>query len=232
MKIKKSFLPSLGLVMALIPAGISADDAVPESASEQFSYALGFQIGTQIARQMMAEGLDLDPGYLAQAIEDVLSGAPPAMTQAEMDAAITAIQQQSQEKSMEKVKAAEQAGQEFRQTYQSQDGVRETESGILYRVLTPGTGGQPKIDDTVVVHYRGTLVDGAEFDSSIRRGQPATFSLGGIIPGWQEALQLMREGARWEVVIPPELAYGETGAGGAIGPQETLIFEIELIEVK
>ncbi len=232
MKIKKSFLPSLGLVMALIPAGISAEDAVPESASEQFSYALGFQIGTQIARQMMAEGLDLDPGYLAQAIEDVLSGAPPAMTQAEMDAAITAIQQQSQEKSMEKVKAAEQAGQEFRQTYRDQDGVRETEIGILYRVLTPGTGGQPKIDDTVVVHYRGTLVDGAEFDSSIRRGQPATFSLGGIIPGWQEALQLMREGARWEVVIPPELAYGETGAGGAIGPQETLIFEIELIEVK
>ena len=232
MKIKKSFLPSLGLVMALIPAGISAEDAVPKSASEQFSYALGFQIGTQIARQMMAEGLDLDPGYLAQAIEDVLSGAPPAMTQAEMDAAITAIQQQSQEKSMEKVKAAEQAGQEFRQTYQSQEGVSETESGILYRVLTPGTGGQPKIDDTVVVHYRGTLVDGTEFDSSIRRGQPATFSLGGIIPGWQEALQLMREGARWEVVIPPQLAYGETGAGGAIGPQETLIFEIELIEVK
>ena len=232
MKIKKSFLPSMGLVMALIPAGISAEDAVPESASEQFSYALGFQIGTQIARQMMAEGLDLDPGYLAQAIEDVLSGAPPAMTQAEMDAAITAIQQQSQEKSMEKVKAAEQAGQEFRQTYQSQEGVSETESGILYRVLTPGTGGQPKIDDTVVVHYRGTLVDGTEFDSSIRRGQPATFSLGGIIPGWQEALQLMREGARWEVVIPPQLAYGETGAGGAIGPQETLIFEIELIEVK
>ena len=232
MKIKKSFLPSLGLVMALIPAGISAEDAVPESASEQFSYALGFQIGTQIARQMMAEGLDLDPGSLAQAIEDVLSGAPPAMTQAEMDAAITAIQQQSQEKSMEKVKAAEQAGQEYRQTYRDQDGVREAESGILYRVLTPGTGGQPKIDDTVVVHYRGTLVDGTEFDSSIRRGQPATFSLGGIIPGWQEALQLMRAGARWEVVIPPELAYGETGAGGAIGPQETLIFEIELIEVK
>ena len=232
MKIKKSFLPSLGLVMALIPAGMSAEDTVPKSASEQFSYALGFQIGTQIARQMMAEGLDLDPGYLAQAIEDVLSGAPPVMTQAEMDAAITAIQQQSQEKSMEKVKAAEQAGQEFRQTYRDQDGVSETESGILYRVLTPGTGGQPKIDDTVVVHYRGTLVDGTEFDSSIRRGQPATFSLGGIIPGWQEALQLMPEGAVWEVVIPPELAYGETGAGGAIGPQETLIFDIELIEVK
>ena len=90
-------------------------------------------------------------------------------------------------------------------------------------MLVPGTGAQPTADDTVVVHYRGTLVDGTEFDSSIRRGQPATFSLAGIIPGWQEALQLMQEGARWEIVIPPELAYGSTGAGGAIGPEETLI---------
>jgi|TARA_X000000950_G_scaffold285302_1_gene390855 FKBP-type peptidyl-prolyl cis-trans isomerase FklB len=232
MTTKNPFWPSLALAITLMPVGSNAENTMPTSPTEQFSYALGYQIGTQIARQMMTEGLDLDPGYLAQAIEDVLSGATPAITQAEMDAAITAIQQQSQEKSMEKVKAAEQAGQEFRQTYQSQEGVSETESGILYRVLTPGTGSQPKIDDTVVVHYRGTLVDGTEFDSSIRRGQPATFSLGGIIPGWQEALQLMNEGARWEVVIPPELAYGETGAGGAIGPQETLIFEIELIEVK
>ena len=133
---------------------------------------------------------------------------------------------------MEKAQAAEQIGQDFRQTYQQQEGVSETDSGILYRVLTPGTGAKPKGDDTVVVHYRGTLVDGTEFDSSIRRGQPATFSLGGIIAGWQEALQLMQEGARWEVVIPPELAYGSNGAGGAIGPHETLIFEIELIEVK
>ena len=229
---KKTCLPFLGFVIALMPAGIIADDVTPQSPREQFSYALGFQIGTQIAQQMMAEGLDLDPGFLAKAIEDVLSGASPAITPEQMNAAISAVQQQTQEKSMEKAQAAEQIGQDFRQAYRQQEGVSETDSGILYRVLTPGTGGKPKVDDTVVVHYRGTLVDGTEFDSSIRRGQPATFSLGGIIAGWQEALQLMQEGARWEVVIPPELAYGSTGAGGAIGPQETLIFEIELIEVK
>ncbi|MFL2550853.1 MAG: FKBP-type peptidyl-prolyl cis-trans isomerase [Candidatus Thioglobus sp.] len=229
---KKTFLPLLGLAIALMPTGIIADDAAPQSPREQFSYALGFQIGTQIAQQMMTEGLDLDPGFLAQAIEDVLSGASPAITPEQMNAAISAVQQQTQEKSMEKAQAAEQIGQDFRQAYRQQEGVSETDSGILYRVLTPGTGTKPKVDDTVVVHYRGTLVDGTEFDSSIARGQPATFSLGGIIAGWQESLQLMQEGARWEVVIPPELAYGSTGAGGAIGPQETLIFEIELIEVK
>jgi len=133
---------------------------------------------------------------------------------------------------MEKAQAAERVGKAFREAYGQREGVSKTDSGILYRVLVPGTGAQPTADDTVVVHYQGTLVDGTEFDSSIRRGQPATFSLAGIIPGWQEALQLMKEGARWEVVIPPELAYGSTGAGGAIGPEETLIFEIELIEVK
>ena len=229
---KKMLFSSLGFAIVLTPAGIIADDAVPQSPREQFSYALGFQIGTQIAQQMMTDELDLDPEFLAQAIEDVLSGAPAAITPEQMDAAIIAVQQQTEEKSMEKAQAAAQVGKAFREAYGQREGVSKTDSGILYRVLVPGTGAQPAADDTVVVHYRGTLVDGTEFDSSIRRGQPATFSLAGIIPGWQEALQLMQEGARWEVVIPPALAYGSTGAGGAIGPEETLIFEIELIEVK
>lgn len=229
---KKMLFSSLGFAIVLTPAGIIADDAAPQSPREQFSYALGFQIGTQIAQQMMTDELDLDPEFLAQAIEDVLSGAPAAITPEQMDAAIIAVQQQTEEKSMEKAQAAERVGKAFREAYGQREGVSKTDSGILYRVLVPGTGAQPAADDTVVVHYRGTLVDGTEFDSSIRRGQPATFSLAGIIPGWQEALQLMQEGARWEVVIPPELAYGSTGAGGAIGPEETLIFEIELIEVK
>ena len=229
---KKMLFSSLGFAIVLTPAGIIADDAAPQSPREQFSYALGFQIGTQIAQQMMTDELDLDPEFLAQAIEDVLSGAPAAITPEQMDAAIIAVQQQTEEKSMEKAQAAERVGKAFREAYGQREGVSKTDSGILYRVLVPGTGAQPAADDTVVVHYQGTLVDGTEFDSSIRRGQPATFSLAGIIPGWQEALQLMKEGARWEVVIPPELAYGSTGAGGAIGPEETLIFEIELIEVK
>ena len=103
---------------------------------------------------------------------------------------------------------------------------------MLYRILDEGSGEKPAASDTVVVHYRGTLINGAEFDSSIKRNQPATFGLNSIIPGWQEILQLMPEGSRWEVVIPPALAYGSTGAGGMIGPEETLIFEIELIEIK
>ncbi len=133
---------------------------------------------------------------------------------------------------MAKSQGSASAGTAFRAEYGQREGVRTTESGILYTVLVEGTGRQPQASDTVVVHYRGTLIDGTEFDSSFKRNQPATFSLGGIIPGWQEILQLMSEGSRWEVVIPPELAYGSAGAGGAIGPEETLVFEIELREVK
>jgi len=127
---------------------------------------------------------------------------------------------------------AVEAGETFRNQYAEQDGVMRTDSGMLYRILDEGSGEKPAASDTVVVHYRGTLINGAEFDSSIKRNQPATFGLNSIIPGWQEILQLMPEGSRWEVVIPPALAYGSTGAGGMIGPEETLIFEIELIEIK
>ena len=115
---------------------------------------------------------------------------------------------------------------------QKKTGVKKTDSGIAYTVITEGSGKQPTATDTVSVHYRGTLIDGTEFDSSIARGTPAEFSLNGIIPGWQEALQMMKEGGKWEVVIPSELAYGERGAGGTIGPHATLIFEIELLAVK
>ena len=123
-------------------------------------------------------------------------------------------------------------GEAFRAEYGKQETVLRTDSGILYRALTTGSGTKPGPNDTVVVHYKGTLPDGQEFDSSYKRGQPATFSLGGIIAGWKEVLQLMSEGAKWEVVIPPELGYGSVGAGGLIGPNQTLVFEIELIEVK
>ncbi|MGB1612704.1 MAG: FKBP-type peptidyl-prolyl cis-trans isomerase [Arenicellales bacterium] len=209
-----------------------ADDHKPSTPREQFSYALGFQIGSQIGQQIMAEGLDLDPAFLAQAIRDVIEGNDPKLTIDEMNSAIMSAQQQAQEQSMQQAQAAIDAGNAFREQYANQEGVTRTESGLLYKELTAGTGEKPGPQDTVVVHYRGTLINGTEFDSSIKRNQPATFSLTGIIPGWQEVLQLMPAGARWEVVIPPELAYGSQGAGGAIGPEETLVFEIELIEVK
>ena len=120
----------------------------------------------------------------------------------------------------------------FLEENKTKEGVITLPSGLQYKVLESGKGGSPGTEDLVVVHYRGRLLDGTEFDSSHKRGQPATFSLAGIIPGWQEILQLMGEGALWEVVIPPELAYGKAGAGGLIGPNQTLVFEIELREIR
>ena len=220
------------LATLLFSVNVVAEVEKPQTTQDQFSYAIGYQIGSQIAQQLMSEGLDVNPAFLAQALEDVIAGNEPALTIDEMNAAISSAQQQAQEQTMADAQLAVEAGETFRNQYAEQDGVMRTDSGMLYRILDEGVGEKPAASDTVVVHYRGTLINGAEFDSSIKRNQPATFGLNSIIPGWQEILQLMPEGSRWEVVIPPALAYGSTGAGGMIGPEETLIFEIELIEIK
>ena len=220
------------LTALLVSVNALAETEKPQTNQDQFSYAIGYQIGSQIAQQLKSEGLDVNPAFLAQALEDVIAGNEPALTIDEMNAAISSAQQQAQEQTMANAQLAVEAGETFRNQYAEQDGVMRTDSGMLYRILDEGSGEKPAASDTVVVHYRGTLINGAEFDSSIKRNQPATFGLHSIIPGWQEILQLMPEGSRWEVVIPPALAYGSTGAGGMIGPEETLIFEIELIEIK
>ena len=220
------------LATLLFSVNVVAEVEKPQTTQDQFSYAIGYQIGSQIAQQLMSEGLDVNPAFLAQALEDVIAGNEPALTIDEMNAAISSAQQQAQEQTMADAQLAVEAGETFRNQYAEQDGVMRTDSGMLYRILDEGAGEKPAASDTVVVHYRGTLINGAEFDSSMKRNQPATFGLNSIIPGWQEILQLMPEGSRWEVVIPPALAYGSTGAGGMIGPEETLIFEIELIEIK
>jgi len=197
-----------------------------------FSYALGYQIGGQLAAQIREGGLDLDPDAFAQAIVDVLSGRPPAMTAAQMEAALEMRQQQEIVRQNDAAETGRPRGEAFQTEYSQRQGVVATASGLQYRVIETGEGRSPGPADTVVVHYVGRLIDGTEFDSSRDRGTPATFSLGGIIPGWKEALQLMREGDVWEAVIPSELAYGARGAGTSIGPNETLVFEIELISVK
>ena len=227
-------LKSVPVLLATLLFSVNAVAEVekPQTTQDQFSYAIGYQIGSQIAQQLMSEGLDVNPAFLAQALEDVIAGNEPALTIDEMNAAISSAQQQAQEQTMADAQLAVEAGETFRNQYAEQDGVMRTDSGMLYRILDEGAGEKPAASDTVVVHYRGTLINGAEFDSSMKRNQPATFGLNRIIPGWQEILQLMPEGSRWEVVIPPALAYGSTGAGGMIGPEETLIFEIELIEIK
>ncbi|MCP4952945.1 FKBP-type peptidyl-prolyl cis-trans isomerase [Arenicellales bacterium nBUS_48] len=229
----RKFKSALAVLTALLfSANALAETEKPQTNQDQFSYAIGYQIGSQIAQQLMSEGLDVNPAFLAQALEDVIAGNEPALTIEEMNAAISSAQQQAQEQTMVDAQLAVEAGETFRNQYAEQEGVIRTDSGMLYRILDEGSGEKPAASDTVVVHYRGTLINGTEFDSSIKRNQPATFGLNSIIPGWQEILQLMPEGSRWEVVIPPALAYGSTGAGGMIGPEETLIFEIELIEIK
>jgi len=219
--------------LMLFSSSAAADEQLLIGTDQQMvSYTLGYQIGGQLAAQIREGGLDLDPETFAQAIADVLSGRPPAMTSAQMEAALEMLQQQQNARRDTTAETGQSRGEAFQVEYSQRQGVVVTASGLQYRVIETGEGRSPGPTDTVVVHYVGQLIDGTEFDSSRGRGTPATFSLGGIIPGWQEALQLMREGDIWEVVIPSELAYGAQGAGASIGPNETLVFEIELISVK
>jgi FKBP-type peptidyl-prolyl cis-trans isomerase FklB len=226
-------MPSCWLMVLVLSSPLAADErSLIRTDQQMFSYTLGYQIGGQLAAQIREGGLDLDPDSFAQAIADVLSGRPPAMTSAQMEAALELHQQQENTRRNAVAETGQPRGEAFQAEYSQRQGVVTTASGLQYRVIETGEGRSPGPADTVVVHYVGQLIDGTEFDSSRGRGTPATFSLGGIIPGWQEALQLMREGDIWEVVIPSELAYGAQGAGASIGPNETLVFEIELISVR
>ena len=169
---------------------------------------------------------------MAQAIADVLMSNELKLSDEQMQAAVqefAAEQAKMQQEMVEMVKAS---GEEFRADFAAQDGVQSTGSGLLYKVFEEGEGAKPGSDSTVTVHYRGTLTDGSEFDSSYSRDEPTTFSLGGIIPGWVEALQLMSVGAKYQIVIPPELAYGEQGSPPVIPPSATLVFEIELLAIE
>ena len=219
-------------LIALSPSAVADEQSLIQTDQQMVSYTLGYQIGGQLAVQIREGEVDLDPEAFAQAIADVLAGRPPAMTSVQMEAALEMFQQQQNSRRNSAAETGQSRGEAFQVEYSQRQGVVATASGLQYRVIETGEGRSPGPADTVVVHYVGQLIDGTEFDSSRGRGTPATFSLGGIIPGWREALQLMREGDIWEVVIPSELAYGAQGAGGSIGPNETLVFEIELISVK
>ena len=195
------------------------------------SYSLGYQFGQYIKSQ----GIDIDLEIYTSGIKDALGSKEPQMSQEDIRATIMGLQQRQQaarQKEMKEKSAKNlEQGKTFLAENQKKEGVKALPSGLQYKVLAEGSGKTPKADDTVTVNYKGTLIDGTEFDSSYKRGQPATFKVNGVIKGWTEALPLMKEGSKYQLFIPPDLAYGERGAGRNIPPNSTLIFEVELISV-
>ncbi len=200
-------------------------------AKQKLSYAIGTEIGGNLKRQ----GVDIDPKAFAAGLADALAG-KLQMSEADIKSALSDARSQliAKQQAKHQVDAAanEKAGEAFLAANAKKPGFKTTASGLQYKVLKSGAGRTPGPKDTVKVDYEGKLIDGSVFDSSIARGEPVTFQVDGVIPGWTEALQLMKEGDKFELVIPPKLAYGATGAGDKIGPNEVLIFDVDLIDIE
>jgi FKBP-type peptidyl-prolyl cis-trans isomerase FklB len=218
-------------------AAKSATAAAPlTTAKQKFSYALGMQIGGGLGANLKKQNVDVDWSLVGQGMKDSAMGTKTRLTQEEMKTVLTAKQAEVQKQQQEKQAAAgaknKAEGDAFLAANKSKDGVVTTASGLQYKILSAGNGPKPAASDSVKCNYKGTLINGTEFDSSYKRGQPATFGVSQVIKGWTEALQLMPVGSKWQLFIPSSLAYGERGAGGDIGPDETLIFEVELLSIE
>jgi FKBP-type peptidyl-prolyl cis-trans isomerase FklB len=226
-------IPVALLAVVLLPLSVHAGDGTIElkTPKDKVSYAIGMSIGHNFVRQK----IDVDPDIVARGAKDAMSGANPMMTEEEAKTILTEFQKglvEAQEKEMKTVSEKNaKEGTAFLAENGKKKGVVTLKSGLQYKIVTPGKGKMPKKGDSVTVNYRGTLIDGTEFDSSYKRGEPATFPVDEVIAGWTEALQLMKEGSKWHLFIPSNLAYGERGAGQSIGPNATLIFEVELISI-
>ncbi len=216
----------------VIPGKSHAQEVNLDTLDAQFSYAVGIQVGIQVIQELQQLGIQLSGEAVAAGITDILLRRDLRMTEEELESVIATVQDDTEKRRMELIENAKQMGADFREEFAKQDNAKSTDSGLLYLVLKKGDGAKPTLDSSVTVHYRGTLVDGSEFDSSYSRNAPATFGLASIIPGWQEALQLMSVGSKWQLVIPPELAYGDRGAPPGIPPSATLVFEIELLSIQ
>jgi len=201
---------------------------VLKNQKDKMSYIIGMDIGNNLKKQ----SIDVDPNILAKGVKDALAGGKPLLTEQEISETTAAFQKEMMAKQEQVAKKNKAEGDAFLSENKKKEGVKTLPSGLQYKVIKAGTGKKPKSTDTVTTHYRGTLINGTEFDSSYKRGQTVSFPVSGVIPGWTEALQLMEEGAKWQLFIPSNLAYGERGAGGLIGPNATLIFEIELISIQ
>ena len=227
----------LRLMVAAVLAGFAGfahaqDRPVLKTDKDKVSYSIGLDIGANFKRQ----SVDLDQKALAAGIADGLSGGKPLLTEDEVRKVLAQFQQQmaakAQQVAQQFAEKNQKEGEVFLAENKKKKGVITLPSGLQYQVITAGTGKIPKATDTVTTHYRGTLIDGTEFDSSYKRGEPASFPVNGVVKGWTEALQLMKVGSKWQLFIPANLAYGPQGAGQVIGPNATLIFEIELLSIK
>ncbi|HEX4179188.1 MAG TPA: FKBP-type peptidyl-prolyl cis-trans isomerase [Caulobacteraceae bacterium] len=224
-----------GVKPAATPSASPAAAPLPDALKDpkaRASYAIGLNIGAGLKH----DGVSVDPAMIAMGIRDVLAGAQPQLTEEQVRQTLTELQVSVQAEHAEKMaKAAETnkaEGEAFLKTNAAKPGVTTLPSGVEYEVLTDGVGPKPKADDMVLCNYRGTLLDGTEFDSSYKRGQPSSFPVGGVIKGWAEILQKMPVGSKWKVYIPAQLAYGERGVPPDIGPNAVLTFEIELLSIQ
>ncbi len=197
---------------------------------------VSYIIGTDIAKNLKKQGIDIDPEFLFKGLQDAFTNQKLILSDSEIQQVMTAFQQEMMAKqSKETGELAEKnqkEGDAFLAANKKKDSVITLPSGLQYKILVEGSGKKPTLNDTVTTNYSGTLIDGTEFDNSYKRGEPATFPVNGVIPGWTEALQHMKVGAKWQLFIPSKLAYGERGAGQTIGPNATLIFEVELLSIK
>ncbi|MGD0233818.1 MAG: FKBP-type peptidyl-prolyl cis-trans isomerase [Syntrophorhabdales bacterium] len=230
----KFWAKALTVVVAGLMAGMvyGAADQVLRTEKEKTSYAIGAQTGAD----MRHFGMEVDPDLVARGFRDAYSGRNLLLNDQQMSETLAGVSKIIAAKSPELMKQDaernKQEGEAFLAQNARKDGVRTLPSGLQYKIIRAGTGRIPKPTDTVVVNYRGTFIDGTEFDSSYRRGQPFVFQVNRMIKGWIEALQIMSVGAKWQLFVPPRLAYGEQGAPPAIGPNATLIYEVELLSIK
>lgn len=223
----------LALLSTVLMAGsCSAEESLNlKDEKARVSYSIGYQVGSDFNRQ----GLDINSGVLSKGVSDALTDNSPLMTHQEMRTTLTDLQKTAAALQEQRMKAEAEKnmaeGMAYLAENSKKEGIKTLPSGLQYKVITEGSGKAPKAGDSVTVHYRGTLINGTEFDSSYSRGKPAAFKADRVIDGWKEALPLMREGARWQLFIPPELGYGDKRTG-SIEPNSTLIFMVELISVE
>jgi FKBP-type peptidyl-prolyl cis-trans isomerase FklB len=224
---KSRVIVVLGVLFLVSQVG-AQENLVLKNQKEKVSYIIGVDIGGNLKKQ----SIDIDQSILVKGIKDGLAGAKPLLTDQEIQETMIAFKKEVLVKREEIAKKNKADGEAFLAENKKKEGVETLPSGLQYKVIKAGTDKKPKANDTVTANYRGTLIDGTEFDSSYKRGQPVSFPVSGVIRGWTEALQLMGEGAKWQIFVPSNLAYGERGAGAVIGPNSTLIFEVELISIK